>query len=367
VQVFVMIGIGADDIFVIASCWKETKATLWRPEEQPQRMRVMMSTSFIATFVTTFTTAVAFASNCMSVIAPIRDFAVYSSCVVIANYIFCITLFPAVLVLDEIEWTCWPEAWRQRQRRCERAFVDFSRRMGLGCLCAGQGSSAAVARAGGGLENSEEEEHVISTVFRTLGGFVANHRAKLILLFIALQCVGIMQAMKLRPNDEAPQLFPDDHPITIGKTSEKLLERSGGCYTEPITVNLHIRAHGEEMRWKMDDLECMGDVTQKYGCGPFDGSDIPHFCPAITFSVDAISAQPGAAGTFRLYGGPKLWTERFAGRPVYQQEGSSGQQQEHDSTYIYFIDDAQDGAWYLGPYVGEMVSRVQEQSGPSLH
>ena len=67
-------------------------------------MRTVMQSAFPATFVTTFTTATAFASNYMSIISPIRDFAIYSTCVVIANYIFCITLFPAVLVIDEMHW-----------------------------------------------------------------------------------------------------------------------------------------------------------------------------------------------------------------------------------------------------------------------
>uniref|UniRef100_A0A1I8HSI2 SSD domain-containing protein n=1 Tax=Macrostomum lignano TaxID=282301 RepID=A0A1I8HSI2_9PLAT len=105
--VVLAVGIGSDDVFVIASAWRHAKKKLLSDTLQHAGLSVT---------VTSLTTIAAFATNIISPIVAINSFAIYASLTVGFNLFFMLTVVPAVIVVAE--QTCRaPAAVCDRLRR----------------------------------------------------------------------------------------------------------------------------------------------------------------------------------------------------------------------------------------------------------
>ena len=84
----------------MVDCWKQSLR--YFPEEDlHRRMAWTWVRGSHAMLTTTMTTAVAFFSNIMSPIAPIAVFGVFSGLLVVVNYVYVITWFPAMIIMKE--------------------------------------------------------------------------------------------------------------------------------------------------------------------------------------------------------------------------------------------------------------------------
>lgn len=116
--IFIILGIGADDVFVYSDAWRQSvdvidslekeRSEAERAQEPWDEDRIMMervSFSYRHTLITvmntSFTTSVAFLSTASSPIMPIKSMGVYAFTLVLANYFAVITLTPAVFVISE--------------------------------------------------------------------------------------------------------------------------------------------------------------------------------------------------------------------------------------------------------------------------
>uniref|UniRef100_A0A8C6V1Q6 Protein dispatched homolog 1 n=1 Tax=Neogobius melanostomus TaxID=47308 RepID=A0A8C6V1Q6_9GOBI len=96
----ILVGIGADDAFVLCDVWNYTKFD--KPHaDLSETVRVTLQHAALSMFVTSFTTAAAFYANYVSNITAIRCFGVYAGTAIIINYILMVTWLPAVVVLHE--------------------------------------------------------------------------------------------------------------------------------------------------------------------------------------------------------------------------------------------------------------------------
>ncbi|XP_051500230.1 protein dispatched homolog 1-like [Myxocyprinus asiaticus] len=96
----ILVGIGADDAFVLCDVWNYTK--LDKPNsELSETVSVTLQHAALSMFVTSFTTAAAFYANYVSNITAIRCFGVYAGTAILVNYILMVTWLPAVVVLHE--------------------------------------------------------------------------------------------------------------------------------------------------------------------------------------------------------------------------------------------------------------------------
>lgn len=110
--IFLVLGIGADDIFVYTDAWRQSSDEL--TSEDPKALRLArthfaLSRTAKAVFNTSFTTTVAFLSQLGSELMPIRSLGIYASIVIILNYIFAITFTPVVVLIaeDYFHTCCW--------------------------------------------------------------------------------------------------------------------------------------------------------------------------------------------------------------------------------------------------------------------
>uniref|UniRef100_A0A8C1KI68 Protein dispatched homolog 1 n=1 Tax=Cyprinus carpio TaxID=7962 RepID=A0A8C1KI68_CYPCA len=96
----ILVGIGADDAFVLCDVWNYTKFD--KPNsELSETVSVTLQHAALSMFVTSFTTSAAFYANYVSNITAIRCFGVYAGTAILVNYILMVTWLPAVVVLHE--------------------------------------------------------------------------------------------------------------------------------------------------------------------------------------------------------------------------------------------------------------------------
>lgn len=145
--VFIVLGVGADDIFVILEFWKQSKrAVLSTAREDDdrhsddgesstermlvERLRWTAEKSMYVVTMTSVTTAAAFACNMASRIAPVRLFGAFMAALIAGNYLLVCTTFPALLVLEHgmrarsaRRWRRWRNRARVRTTRLESVVV----------------------------------------------------------------------------------------------------------------------------------------------------------------------------------------------------------------------------------------------------
>lgn len=82
VTLFIVIGISIDDVFVFVDTYRAVELAGLRGRE---RMWATFTNAAMATFLTTLTSACAFASNCVSVVAALADFGLFTALVCVES------------------------------------------------------------------------------------------------------------------------------------------------------------------------------------------------------------------------------------------------------------------------------------------
>jgi len=120
ILIFIMLGIGADDVFVFSDAWfQATDARRKRGGDDAESTQAdslidviayAYQRTFVSVFNTSFTTAVAFLATAISPIMPIRSMGIYACILVISNYVFAITLTPSAYAAwhtYNLNLPCW--------------------------------------------------------------------------------------------------------------------------------------------------------------------------------------------------------------------------------------------------------------------
>uniref|UniRef100_A0A7S1UJZ5 SSD domain-containing protein n=1 Tax=Phaeomonas parva TaxID=124430 RepID=A0A7S1UJZ5_9STRA len=142
VSLFLIIGIGADDVFVYMDAWKQSFAELGEvPLEQ--RVAFTLKRAGSAMLVTSLTTSSSFFANVITPIPALKCFGLFSGLVIIADFFLMLTFLPAVVVMHEAYFketccccpcSCTPGLFEvpkmepfepPKQRWCERVLQDY--------------------------------------------------------------------------------------------------------------------------------------------------------------------------------------------------------------------------------------------------
>ena len=104
-SVFIILGIGADDVFVFCDTWRASKDKVY--PNLVSRFSRVYSHAAGAMFITSFTTMVAFISNVFSPLLGVSSFGTFSALLVFVNYCSVIIFFPTVVITHELYWKNW--------------------------------------------------------------------------------------------------------------------------------------------------------------------------------------------------------------------------------------------------------------------
>ncbi len=97
-SVFIVLGIGADDVFVFMDAWKHSTHVT----SLVTRLSQVYSHAASAMFVTSFTTIVAFLSSSLSPLLAVSTFGTFSALLVAVNYFSVVLFLPCVVLIHEL-------------------------------------------------------------------------------------------------------------------------------------------------------------------------------------------------------------------------------------------------------------------------
>mmetsp|Transcript_9382 Transcript_9382/g.30599 ORF Transcript_9382/g.30599 Transcript_9382/m.30599 type:complete len:569 (-) Transcript_9382:537-2243(-) len=112
--IFVILGIGADDVFVYTDAWKQSAAKFPDEADLQKRIAFSYSRAFQSIFNTSFTTAVAFLATAISRLPPISSFGIFAALCVIMNFALVLTVTPAIVVI--VHRRCLPPRPKNKQQ-----------------------------------------------------------------------------------------------------------------------------------------------------------------------------------------------------------------------------------------------------------
>lgn len=129
-SLFVMLGIGADDIFLMLDSFDHTRVmsrfyikadesddndegeeSMERQQRQAdiirERMKSAYTTAGSMMLVSSMTTATCFFSNAFGVLVVIQEFGIYMGMVVLVNYLHVMTILPSAILVNELYFLPW--------------------------------------------------------------------------------------------------------------------------------------------------------------------------------------------------------------------------------------------------------------------
>jgi predicted RND superfamily exporter protein len=104
VGVFIVIGIGADDVFVFMDAWKQSEVMMTGNNAQFPHLRMawVLKRAGGAMLVTSLTTSFAFFASAVSNITSLKCFGIYTGLVVLADFVLMITYLPCVVMINHL-------------------------------------------------------------------------------------------------------------------------------------------------------------------------------------------------------------------------------------------------------------------------
>lgn len=185
-SVFIILGIGADDIFVFYDTWRATGY-----KEYPSlahRLTDCYRKAAAAMLITSLTTMMAFIVNAASPLLAVQSFGLFSGVLVCINYLSVITLFPCVVILHHKNWasksgiTCSSYC-------CKKAKVEDTTSEKIG------------------------KKNVIIRFFSTYYFKFVTHKIFkwiILLLYVIVLTFFIVYSTKIQPDEEAVKIFKEN-------------------------------------------------------------------------------------------------------------------------------------------------------------
>mmetsp|Transcript_72658 Transcript_72658/g.210362 ORF Transcript_72658/g.210362 Transcript_72658/m.210362 type:complete len:1046 (+) Transcript_72658:102-3239(+) len=205
--VYLVLGIGADDIFVLVDAFRhvsEHMAPLVKPGRYPDEvLKDLLKRTWVrsagAIFNTSFTTAMAFMSCSGSKAMPMRTCGWYAAISILLNWIFTITFTPAVLVI-----------WHQRVQDTRCCIAELFSLRPLGEI--GQPGTESKAAHRNCIEVALDRFYIRAMNWKVGQVRPVPWAMGLGLLAVAIQ--GAYFTSQLTPPRSAEVWFPDTHMMT---------------------------------------------------------------------------------------------------------------------------------------------------------
>ena len=207
--IFLILGIGADDVFVFTDAWKQAPVLIGTDVTLEERMSYAYKRAVKAMSVTTLTTAVAFYATAASPIMSISTFGIFTGTLVMLQFVLVITAFPSALII-------WHRFWRHRSiLNCFRAPKPESE---VEETVENPSDSAAPSKFCGIFpKKKKRSESEYRPIERFFNGFWTNltHKIRYPLISLGFLIIGacIWLSTRLETPRETEKFLPDDFPL----------------------------------------------------------------------------------------------------------------------------------------------------------
>lgn len=206
--VYLVLGVGADDIFVLLDSWRHVKAQYGigygKPEGKREAMASALKETWVRTagaiFNTSFTTGVAFMSMSVSGVMPMKTCGWFASIAIILNYIFTIFFTPSLLMVYQYYFCgkrcCCPHPFKPVPAEKETVPAEAGGEDGSGCF------SRLIERF--------LHKVYLPNMQRKVGGLRVLPLA-FVLIMTAVGVQGAIFASMLTPPSKSEEWFPQNH------------------------------------------------------------------------------------------------------------------------------------------------------------
>lgn len=245
-SIFIILGIGADDIFVFMDTWKQSKQKKYK--SLVHRLSDVYRRAAKAMLITSFTTIVAFLSNVTSPLLAISSFGLFSAVLVTVNYLSVILFFPTVVILHH----------GSRKGQC----CCFP-------LCCCHSSSMAdiptESKENLDISTSSHKKTVLESIIDFFGGWffrnIINHkivRWVVLVVFAAFIGVSIAFATQLEPAKEQVSFRKNHerenkHVILIATFQDKAFITNSGLAKIKVSYENHAIVSGSARLQTLED------------------------------------------------------------------------------------------------------------------
>jgi len=120
--VFVVLGISADNIFVLWDAWRQSNTYPQLKGNLKKRMAYTFRRASKSLLATSSTTAFAFLSNGFSSLMPISAFGYFAFVVIPVNYVLIVLYYPAYLVFYDMYAAKWENKLKKFMFKCFSCF-----------------------------------------------------------------------------------------------------------------------------------------------------------------------------------------------------------------------------------------------------
>lgn len=185
---FLLLGIGADDVFVFVDAFKQSEHMSTISHSLLKRLEYTSLRASKAVLITSLTTTVAFLATTSSRVMPISTFGIYASLCIFLLYWVNVVIMPPTLIL-------WDRLRTKEKERKSAAIIDSSRKTNE--------------------DGDEIDVKQLRWIEKYFNGFHTNMLKKYsylnLFLFLAIVTVGIYFCTKLEPPIQEENYFPPEH------------------------------------------------------------------------------------------------------------------------------------------------------------
>ncbi|XP_050405808.2 protein dispatched homolog 3 [Patella vulgata] len=201
-SLFIILGIGADDLFVFYDFWRATGLTSY--PSLAHRLSSAYRKSTLSMFVTSVTTMAAFASTALTPLLATKSFGIFSAVLIIIDYISVIIFFPTIVIFYHV--------------KIKKCCTNF-------CSCCLKNTKESTQITDNLIDNDFCQNEVTETVVKKQPGmlvrffrdkyfkFVTHGKIRWILIsgFAVLVLFMLISCSRLKPDNEQIQFFKKNH------------------------------------------------------------------------------------------------------------------------------------------------------------
>ena len=229
--VFVLLGIGADDVFVFVDAFKQSSSEPGiEPGDLDKRIEYAAFRASKAVLLTSLTTTAAFLATAISEILPISTFGIFAALCIGLLYLLNVLLMPPTLVI----WVRYFGGGRKPDGpKAESCEVDENGKAAVEAAGGGLSAGGQGAASGGGQITADCEKQAgeaeptaldagldvsklrkMENFFHLrVSRFVHRWRMPIILGFLGVLVVGAIFTARLSPPKESESFFPKRHQV----------------------------------------------------------------------------------------------------------------------------------------------------------
>ena len=300
-SLFVIMGVGADDMFVFFDAYHsvsndDDSGTL--QGDVPARLGATFSRATSAMLVTSISTAASFFANVVSSLPVIREFGIFMGLVIVTNFVIIVIYFPSlVIIADRLPSICTSKKTKKNKKKPDpggangASSFDFGNNSNVGDDDSGDDDSGDDTDddSNGGddqvynfsresfLIDREQGWSRIDVMFHNTW-FVVLYKLRLpitVLSVLAVFYAGYLSAVNIVPADKQPAFFPADH-------NNGLLEIIGQEYVAGRSINLE---DSDAVAWGLiaatDDDDGGDGEGGSGGGGGSSSTGAPKTCPLV--------------------------------------------------------------------------------------